>query len=131
MPGLVAAVVICSWLAISNHCALAAIATRGDAAQSECPFHHSKPAKPEPQPAGIQCCKVLRAIVATAAKSWARDDASFSDVDLTVDEFCVLADSHNAEPLLLDTGPPGAHSFAEIVLQRSLLVHAPPFFAQV
>jgi hypothetical protein len=29
--------------------------------------------------------------------------------------------------LLLDTGPPSAFSFAELILQRSLLTHAPPF----
>jgi hypothetical protein len=29
-------------------------------------------------------------------------------------------------PLFLDTGPPDAHSFAELILQRSLLAHAPP-----
>jgi len=29
-------------------------------------------------------------------------------------------------PLLLDTGPPGARSFAELILQQSLLAHAPP-----
>src|SRR2546430_5004071 len=32
-------------------------------------------------------------------------------------------------PLFLDTGPPGAHSFAELILQRSLLTHAPPILA--
>jgi hypothetical protein len=34
-----------------------------------------------------------------------------------------------AAPLLLDTGPPGARSFAELILQRSLLAHAPPILA--
>ena len=29
----------------------------------------------------------------------------------------------------LDTGPPDAHSFAELILQRSLFAHAPPFRA--
>jgi hypothetical protein len=28
--------------------------------------------------------------------------------------------------LFLDTGPPRAHSFAELILQRSLFAHAPP-----
>jgi hypothetical protein len=26
----------------------------------------------------------------------------------------------------LDTGPPGSISFAELILQRSILAHAPP-----
>jgi hypothetical protein len=32
-------------------------------------------------------------------------------------------------PLSLDTGPPHAHSFTELILQRSLLAHAPPHVA--
>ena len=38
------AIAICSWIAVSNHCAFAAVATEIDKAQTECPFH-SKPAK--------------------------------------------------------------------------------------
>jgi hypothetical protein len=41
---LVAAITICSWIAVSNHCAFAAVATETNKAQTECPFH-SKPAK--------------------------------------------------------------------------------------
>jgi len=60
-------------------------------------------------------------------KSWARDDAKFSGVDLRVDEFTLVAHSHTTPaPLFLDTGPPEARTFAELILQRSLLAHAPP-----
>jgi hypothetical protein len=60
-------------------------------------------------------------------KSWARDDAKFSAVDLRVDEFAFVAYSHTTSaPLFLDTGPPKARTFAELILQRSLLAHAPP-----
>ena len=38
------AIAICSWIAVSNHCAFAAVATEIDTAQTDCPFH-SKPAK--------------------------------------------------------------------------------------
>ena len=38
--------------------------------------------------------------------------------------FCIRCRA--VAPLLLDTGPPGAFSFAELILQRSLLAHAPP-----
>ena len=122
-------IVICSWLAISNHCAFAAVATKADSVQTECPFH-STPAKQKQEPSQLQCCKILRAVVFAQTKSWARDDAKFFDVDLCVEEFARLAFSHNAQASLpLDTGPPGAHSFAELILQRSVLAHAPPFFA--
>jgi hypothetical protein len=120
------AIVICSWLVISNHCAFGAIAAPVHETQSGCPFH-SKPAKPEPPPAGTQCCKTLRAVVPVLTKSWVRDDAKFSDLDLRFDEFALIGFSCNAKtPLLLDTGPPGKPSFAELVLQQSLLAHAPP-----
>src|SRR5207247_5171381 len=122
------ALVICSWIAISNHCAFAAVATKNEPAESECPFH-SKPAKPQNPSPGIQCCKILRAVVPIVAKSWARDDAKFSNVDLTVEQFVIFTASHNSEPLLLDIGRPKARTFAELILQRSLLAHAPPSLA--
>src|SRR4029077_17282524 len=118
----------CSWIAISNHCAFAAIATTIDLTQSACPFH-SKPAKEKQQSSQVQCCKILRAVALAKTKSWARDDAKLSTVDLCLRERALIARSLSTLPLLLDTGPPGARSFAELILQRSLLAHAPPFRA--
>jgi hypothetical protein len=118
-----------SWIAISNHCAFGAVATKSEASQSECPFH-SKPAKQKEQSTQIQCCKTLRAVVPTVAKSWTRNDTDFSDVDLCFKEFALIAYSRSQPaPLFLDTGPPGARTFAELILQRSLLAHAPPHLA--
>jgi len=118
-----------SWIAISNHCAFGAVATKSEPSQSECPFH-SKPAKQKEQSTQIQCCKTLRAVVPTVAKSWTRNDTDFSDIDLCFKEFALIAYSRSQPaPLFLDTGPPGARSFAELILQRSLLAHAPPHLA--
>jgi len=123
------AIAICSWFAISNHCAFAAVATKTDSVQTECPFH-STPAKQKQEPSQLQCCKILRAVVFAQTKSWARDDAKFFDVDLCVEEFALVALLPNAQASSsLDTGPPDAHSFAELILQRSLFAHAPPFRA--
>jgi len=127
------AIVLCvifSWIAISNHCAFGAVTAQAEASPAACPFH-SKPAKQKEQPIQVQCCKILRAVVSTAAKSWAaRDHTSFSDVDLYFEKLTLIATSRNASlSLLLDTGPPGARSFAELILQRSILAHAPPFLA--
>jgi hypothetical protein len=131
------AIAICSWFAISNHCVFAAVATRGagcksafihrhDADATECPFH-SKPAKQKEQSSHVQCCKVLRAVVLAKAKSWTRDDAKFSDVDFRFEHFVFIALLRDAQvSLSLDTGPPDAHSFGELILQRSLFAHAPP-----
>jgi len=123
------AIAMCSWVAISNHCVFAAVATGTDKAQTECPFH-SKPAKQKEQTSQVQCCKILRAVVLAQSTTWARDDANFSHAGLYFDEREIIARSApNVAPLLLDTGPPGARSFAELILQRSLPAHAPPFLA--
>ena len=122
-------IAICSWLAISNHCAFAAVATKADSAQTECPFH-STPVKQKQEPSQLQCCKILRAVVFAQTKSWARDDAKFFDLDLCVDYITLNVLSRNTQASSsLDTGPPGAHSFAELILQRSLFAHAPPLRA--
>ena len=124
---MVVAVAICSWFAISNHCAFAAVATKTDSAHTECPFHE-RSAKQKPESSQLQCCKILRAVVLAQTKSWTRDDAKSFDVDLRVEELTLVALLANAQASLpLDTGPPGAHSFAELILQRSLFAHAPPF----
>src|SRR5882724_13236595 len=120
---------ICSWIAISNHCAFAAIATEVAKAQTECPFH-SKPAKQKKQSSQVQCCKILRAVVLAKTKDWARDDAKFCDANFPVEAGAfVVYPPQAVAPLLLDTGPPSAFSFAELILQQSLFAHAPPFVA--
>ena len=119
-------IAISSWFAISNHCAFAAVATKTDSAQSACPFH-SKPAKQKQEPSQLQCCKILRAVVFAQPKSWARDDAKSFDVDLRAEEVTLVALLANVQASWsLDTGPPGVRSFAELILQRSVLAHAPP-----
>ena len=83
------AMTLCSWIAISNHCALRAIATKPNAIQSGCPFH-SKPAKPQPQPAGIECCKILRAISTTPAKTLTPAIVDLVQVDLVFERLAVF-----------------------------------------
>jgi hypothetical protein len=121
-------IAICSWVAVSNHCVFGAVATETDKAQSGCPFH-SKPAKQKEQSSHVECCKILRAVVFAQSKACARDDGKFRDATLSVETSMSLACSlRSVVPLLLDTGPPsGAFSFAELILQRSLFAHAPPF----
>jgi hypothetical protein len=117
------AIAICSWIAISNHCALGAIAAKADTSQDECPFH-PKPAKQPGNSSNLLCCKILRAVFPAIGKDWARDDANFSDVELGFALQIDLTESHDAAPLLLDTGPPGKTSFVELI--GSMLAHAPP-----
>jgi hypothetical protein len=117
---------ICSWIAVSNHCAFAAIVTESNKVKTGCPFH-SKPANQKPQPSQVQCCKILRAVSFAKVKTWARDDAKFGKATFPIPtDACVVSSLRILVPLLLDTGPPGAFSFAELILQQSLLSHAPP-----
>ena len=115
------AIAICSWIAISNHCALGAMAVKTDT--DECPFH-SKPAKQQHESSNVECCKILRAVFPAIAKDWVRNDSNFSEIDSGVVLRIVLTESHGATPLLLDTGPPGKTSFVELI--GSLHAHAPP-----
>src|SRR6266404_6046954 len=124
---LIVAITICAWIAISNHCALRAITTATDTTQSGCPFH-SKPAKPQPQPAGTECCKILRAVATTPAKILAPAVVDLIHVDLPLVKFAAFAPPKiSLTPLTLDTGPPGRTSFVELI--GSMRAHAPPSFA--
>ena len=124
LRGAIVVVAICSWFAISNHCVFAALATN-DTASRQCPFHSKPKEKP---PTGAQCCKILRAVASVPAKGWARDDTKLSDSDGYGGEraLTIAYSQTTLVPLSLDTGPPGARSFAELILQRSVLAHAPP-----
>jgi hypothetical protein len=125
--GAIVVIAICSWFAISNHCAFAALAIKTDPVQTGCPFH-SKPAKQEKQSTQAQCCKILRAIASVPTKSWGAHGAKLAHADYDCGErsFVIACLQTTPVPHSLDTGPPGAHSFAELILQRSLLAHAPP-----
>jgi len=105
------------------------MATKIDSTQATCPFH-SKPEKQKEQSSQVQCCKILRAVAPTIAKNWTRSDSDFSDFHFPFEDCRLLGYFREPlAPLLLDTGPPGARSFAELILQRSLFAHAPPFLA--
>ena len=117
---LIVALTICAWIGISNHCAFRAVAGKRDTAHNGCPFH-SKPAKPQSQSSGIECCKILRALAMAPAK-----DLAPAIVDFAFAELVVLSPPKiSFAPLTLDTGPPGTTSFVELV--GSVRPHAPPF----
>jgi hypothetical protein len=124
-------VMMAAWFAISNHCALGATppqtAPNAPAADG-CPFHakHSNPAKPKPS-SDLPCCKILRAVVAKPARNLARPAFDLVVSDLVFHEFTVFVPARIPfVSLSQDTGPPGVRSFAELILQRSILAHAPP-----
>jgi hypothetical protein len=120
-----------AWLAIANHCALASLDTPEKAVvwcQANCCGDQS-PVK-EKNKNETECCKTLHATL-VAAKKLVGYDASL----LTLQPYFVAPVILANEPKVtlrggeLDTGPPFAKTFAESILQRSILAHAPPSLA--
>jgi hypothetical protein len=124
---------IFAWLSISNHCALAGI--EAAATQASIPkCHHcadSTPAKEKQTGADAVCCKVLRATLNAQAKKITGVGSTIFVVQAYF--LSAVSGSEAAKafvpPMELDTGPPFRVSFAESVLQRSILSHAPPLSA--
>lgn len=123
---LIVLVTIAAWFSLSNHCVLGLGITEpvATADATECPMH-SAPAKEKKPATKLPCCKDLRAL---AAKSTGKAMAA-TIRSARVQEFAVGIFSPPRmliELERLDTGPPGGFSFAESVLQQSILSHAPP-----
>ena len=117
-----------AWFSISNHCALATVIASGPKT-SVAPMHcHGASVPQSPPKSGDEqtpCCKALKAI--TIAKLHVGTNA----VDFALKEYptaglVVEISQAPTQTFGLDTGPPGALSFSESVLQRSILAHAPP-----
>jgi hypothetical protein len=121
-----ALVAIVAWLALSNHCALGLTLATTEPAESMdggCPMHPS-PVKKKPAP-NLPCCKDVRAILAKTAAAVVPGPRHIASPAYATEFFPptrrLAFDIEN-----LDTGPPGCFSFAESVLQESMLSHAPP-----
>jgi len=118
-----------AWLAVSNHCALASFeASAGVIPASTChdTVDHHAPAR-QKKAADVECCKVLRATLPSLEKHLLAQPAfSFALRPSFAALLSVTGRPRPILPLELDTGPPKSASFAETVLQRSLLAHAPP-----
>jgi hypothetical protein len=115
---------IAAWLLLSNHCALALSRAAVDSKTGGCPMH-SAPANEKPS-ANIPCCKELRAVAAHVAKSVAGPARQLAGTQDYVAAILMAPPRVTLQMVLRNTGPPRALSFAESVLQRCVLVHAPP-----
>jgi hypothetical protein len=114
------------WLTLSNHCALAAMHGTSKPPMS-CHGGTATKHAPGKQRDPVECCKVVRATLLTPAKSVAAlDQLSFAVVHYVTAIVIQPDDAAQNRIFEWDTGPPGRHWFAEIVLQRSILAHAPP-----
>ena len=121
-----------AWISISNHCALGALVSETQPAMA--PMHcHGNPPAPSKKKSDeeMPCCKLLRATVVSDAKIVQGASKNFLPVQIGIIAEIIFANEARLHrtPLELDTGPPFAGSFAESVLQRSILAHAPPSLA--
>ena len=125
----IALVMSLSWFALVNHCELAA-ATPPEPTQAHSCCEKDKGAEKAPvkdnQHSSIECCKGGHPAIASIGETaLSADLSSVRPADLIAS--VVFPDAPlSANILELDTGPPFATSFAEVVLQRSILSHAPP-----
>ena len=120
-------VTMIAWLALSNHCVLGSTFGQAEVAaqpdEGGCPMH-AAPAKKKPA-LKTPCCKEVRAVVAKCVAA--------SPPGMRLIGSCEYSSQIFVRPARvaidiggLDTGPPGCFSFAESVLQESMLSHAPP-----
>ncbi|PYI93628.1 MAG: hypothetical protein DME97_05060 [Verrucomicrobia bacterium] len=122
-------VLMAAWFSISNHCALGAlIALKTKTRMAGMHCHGTRPAPSKPGEEQTPCCKVLKAL--TIAKV----DTGAAPLDFVLKNYPAseLLEGilhEQAHTVAQDTGPPGALSFSESVLQRSILAHAPPSLA--
>ena len=128
---MIALVTAAAWFLAANHCVVACLAAPVNAeaeSHEHCSGSSDTPAGQE-QPKDCEtsnCCKSLSAPPSFAKNLVGYDKAFYTLKDYVVSEIVFLGEQHDASISELDTGPPPAHCFAESVLQRSLLAHAPP-----
>jgi hypothetical protein len=126
---LIVLLTITAWFILSNHCVMGlGLAGSQPAAPDEstgCPMH-STPAKKKEPTANIPCCKDLRALAAKSVVTAMGATLRLACSEDYAAEIFLAPPRFALEIENLDTGPPDAASFAESVLQQSLLAHAPP-----
>jgi len=119
-----------SWLVLVNHCELAAATAPKPAQTHSCCEKNNvgdKPPLKDDQHKSIECCKGGHPAISPIAKKTLNRDFSLI-AHLYVIALVPFPDGSSATAVPeLGTGPPFAGSFAEVVLQRSILAHAPPY----
>jgi hypothetical protein len=124
---------LAAWFGASNHCALGLMAGANAAPRhAGCCGHQSRlPRAPANNAPVKECCAALQGTLPASEKTLAGPlflDHGLQAVALWFSRFSILPEPNAIEPI--ETGPPrNTQSFAELVLQRSLRSHAPPFAA--
>jgi len=122
----IVSIVITAWLFASNHCALAALASATQQASAHDCCHSENGKTPE---RSVQCCDALNAPSPTPTIApvvqFTELMPAWSPLPLYV---LAPPEALPVDVLQPSIGPPGLGSFAILVLNRSLLAHAPPVF---
>ena len=121
--------VILAWIFASNHCALAVVESLAKAASEHACCHSDKEA-PHPLGSSTQCCEALAApvpnAIAAPAVHWQELQPAWLQTERAEGSAGVPISALDFAP---NTGPPlRALTFALLILNRSLLAHAPPHF---
>lgn len=124
---LVAALVV-AWFTATNHCALGLMQQSRQATKehSRCCGNNPAPAKQAPHEGMRECCKSIHATSTTPAAFEFGIPVAAADMNATIEAVAQRLCPAVFLDGVWDHGPPRALSFAESVLQRSLLGHAPP-----
>lgn len=125
---LTVALLMISWFIATNHCAIGLMKRTGQAEAEHSHCHPATtPAKDAPAEGVLQCCKGIHGTLAPAKAKVKFDESKFQlQLFALVQMLAPVSAEQEHSPFIFDHGPPRAVSFAECVLQRSLLGHAPP-----
>ena len=117
-----------SWFAFSNRCVLGQLFApqQSVAVQHACCEKEHQPNQAPSKSDSQECCKGVHALALSAAKAVVPEPVMLA-LNYLAELELPEPQPHVSAPA--DTGPPGASSFSELVLHRSLRSHAPPFFA--
>jgi hypothetical protein len=118
-----------SWLVVTNHCAMGLMLRPVNSAvmHAHCHSTGGDDSKQVPGDGVRECCRAIKANLPDQIAV----PLDASQGESVVHALILSIAAPALEPELgffRDHGPPRAVSFAEIVLQRSLLSHAPPSF---
>lgn len=132
-PGVVSLFVLVAWFVAANHCVVAGLLPTPHIAKSAHGHCGGQAGPQQPKKSGgcdeQNCCKSLSVPAPVIAKNPVEyDHVSFVTKNY-LEAAPILFGKLPAALFELDTGPPDSRSFAESVLQRSLLAHAPPRLA--
>ncbi len=118
------AIIALAWLGASNHCALAALEGVRSASHACC----REDGKPAPKSQStMQCCDTFNLTIPATVAAPVGPLHALRPAWLEVSPLPIAACTRSGSEFHA-TGPPRVFGFAETVLNRSLLSHAPPHF---